>query len=85
MRLKKSRKYSKPTVNVPPENSDESDDDEELMCLPMCQLDPVQNLNNPVAQLVSMQDNVPEPPGELGIVENGHPEAPLLRRLTWEK
>ena len=46
------------------------------------QPDPGQDLNNPVAQPVLVPDHVLELPGDIGIAENAHQQAPPLRRST---
>ena len=81
--VQKSRKFPKPSGVVSPEELDESED-EELMYPPMHvhQPDPGQDLNNPVAQPFLVPDNVAELPGDIGITENAHQEAPPLRRST---
>ena len=49
------------------------------------QPNPGQDLNNPVAHPFLVPDNVPELPGDIGIAENAHQEAPPLRRSTWNR
>ena len=77
----KSRKFPKQSGVVSPENLNDSED-EKLMYSLIHQPDPGQVLNNQVAQPVPMPHDVAEIPGDIGIAENAHQEAPPLRRST---
>eukprot|EP00731_Ephydatia_muelleri_P034670 Em0071g11a len=80
--VQKRRKVPKPSGVVSPEELES--EDEELMypLMHVHQPDPGQDLNNPVAQPFLVPDNVPELPGDIGVAENAHQQAPPLRRST---